>query len=75
METIIEFKENDTILKTFYNVSLPLQVGEKITIGEEYPEATILRDAYIIKKIEHTILKVKGSNEFITTVSVISTEI
>lgn len=75
MEKIIEFKENDTILKTFYNVSLPIQVGEKVTIGEEYPEATVLRDAYIIKKIEHTILKVKGSSEFITTVSVISTEI
>jgi hypothetical protein len=75
MEKIIEFKENDVTLKTFYNVSLPIQVGEKITIGEEYPEATVLRDAYIIKKIEHTILKVKGSSEFITTVSVISTEI
>ena len=72
MEIVTEFKENDIILKTFYQVSLPVKVGEKITLSEEYPEATIIRGVYIIKDIEHNILKVRSSTEFITTVSVVS---
>jgi hypothetical protein len=72
MEIITEFKEHDTILKTFYNVSLPIKVGEKITLSEEYPEATIIKGEYIIKDIEHNIIKTGLLTDFVTTVSVVS---